>query len=106
MIRRRDLSPAELGAAAGRHLSVDDIERYALAGGYARGRRVRRRTIPAAPTSERLRFSESLFFQFDVGVEVDLRGIHGLMPKPELRSSASADQGGRPASVAGLQDAD
>ena len=78
----------------------------ALLEGLQEAQELVRRTIPAAPTSERLRFSESLFFQFDVGVEVDLRGIHGLMPKPELRSSASADQGGRPASVAGLQDAD
>jgi len=38
--------------------------------------------IPPAPTSERLRFSKSLFFQFEVGVEVDLRGIHGLVPQP------------------------
>ena len=76
----------------------------ALLEGLQEAQELVRRTIPAAPTSERLRFSESLFFQFDVGVEVDLRGIHGLMPKPHR--DYRPVQGGRPASVAGLQDAD
>ena len=56
--------------------------RSALLEGLQEGQELVRGTIPAAPTSERLHFSKSLFFQFDVGVEVDLRGIHGLMPQP------------------------
>jgi len=39
-------------------------------------------TIPAGPTSERICFGESFFFQFNVGVEIHLRSIHGLIPEP------------------------
>lgn len=46
-------------------------------------------TTPAGPTSEWLRFGECPFFQFDVGMQTHLRGVHEFMSEPHRDNLAT-----------------
>src|SRR2546427_12631217 len=42
-----------------------------------------RRTIPTHSDLERLCFRQCLFFKFEIGMKIDLRGVNGLVSQPQ-----------------------
>lgn len=47
------------------------------------GQKLVRRTITTHADLERLCFRKCLFFEFEIGMKVNLRGVHGLVSQPQ-----------------------